>query len=165
MKTVRFNTFETNSSSMHALVIMPRDVFDKYDKGELILNQRVGMSWDEGAGFSVEDDAKKAPKLNLKAKDFLTVEEAYNKVINTNFGDKPKDNWQAHLWEEKTSIIKKLKEGGLKEFNNFIKKESWNLEYHFNLTTEHQMDENAKLVKSGKYYGKDVVKIYLVTEC
>ena len=165
MKIIRPNTFETNSSSMHALVIMPRDTFDKYDKGEVVLNKRIGMGWNDADGFSLEDDAKEAPKVVLKDKDFITIEDAYNKVVNTDIGEMPKDDWEKYLWEQKQKIIESTKNGGIKNFKSLLKKEAWMFERHFEITTDSQMDEIAEFVKPDKYRGKDVVKIYLVTEC
>ena len=38
MKTIRANTFETNSSSTHSMIILTEEEYDKLESGELYLN-------------------------------------------------------------------------------------------------------------------------------
>lgn len=40
-QNIRFNTFETNSSSIHSLTILPEDEFNEFEKGNLYVN------WDD----------------------------------------------------------------------------------------------------------------------
>ena len=39
MKTIRANTFETNSSSTHSMIILTEEEYDKLESGELYLNE------------------------------------------------------------------------------------------------------------------------------
>lgn len=41
MKTIRHNVFETNSSSMHSLTIVPEEEFEKFEKCDVLLNYRT----------------------------------------------------------------------------------------------------------------------------
>ena len=40
MRQVRIGTFETNSSSTHTLVIVSKEEYEKFKKGELLFSQR-----------------------------------------------------------------------------------------------------------------------------
>ena len=44
MKTIRHNVFETNSSSMHSLTIVPEDEFEKFKNCDLLLDYSVFVS-------------------------------------------------------------------------------------------------------------------------
>lgn len=44
MKTIRHNVFETNSSSMHSLTIVPEDEFEKFKNCDLLLDDSVFVS-------------------------------------------------------------------------------------------------------------------------
>lgn len=50
MKTIRHNVFETNSSSMHSLTIVPEEEFEKFENCDLLL--------DYNTFISVEDEYK-----------------------------------------------------------------------------------------------------------
>ena len=39
MKTIRANTFETNSSSTHSMIILTEEEYNKLESGELYLNE------------------------------------------------------------------------------------------------------------------------------
>lgn len=47
MKTIRFGTFETNSSSCHSLIIVSKSDFEKFQKNEMVLQM---------GGFGVSDE-------------------------------------------------------------------------------------------------------------
>lgn len=56
MKTIRNNTFETNSSSCHTVTICKRDTFERYEKGELICLVRVLIGQGIKAKVTLCDD-------------------------------------------------------------------------------------------------------------
>jgi hypothetical protein len=47
MKTIRFGTFETNSSSAHSLILVSKSDFEKFQKNEMVLQM---------GGFGVSDE-------------------------------------------------------------------------------------------------------------
>ena len=47
MKTIRFKTFETNSSSCHSLILVNKSDFEKFQKDEMVLHL---------GGFGVSDE-------------------------------------------------------------------------------------------------------------
>lgn len=68
MKLIRRNTFETNSSSTHALVIISKDDYDSWKKNEKVLNLYTGQVEDlseqdkniiRNSDGSIEYDGKK----------------------------------------------------------------------------------------------------------
>lgn len=58
MKTIRMNTFETNSSSTHSLTIVPEEEYEKFENCDLLL--------DYSTFVSTEDEYKNVMK-NLKS--------------------------------------------------------------------------------------------------
>ena len=44
MKTIRYNTFETNSSSTHSLTIVDEDEFEKFKNCDLLLDYHTFVS-------------------------------------------------------------------------------------------------------------------------
>lgn len=68
MKQIRRSVFETNSSSVHSLTILPEDQFEKFKRGEMLLD-----SWKHKL-ISKEDALK---EINKYDKDF-TIEDLKN---------------------------------------------------------------------------------------
>lgn len=56
MRTIRYNTFETNSSSCHTVTIVKKDTYERYKNGELVCLIRANF-YQEGEYYFLLDDS------------------------------------------------------------------------------------------------------------
>ena len=55
MKTIRANTFETNSSSTHSMIILTEEEYNKLESGELYLNDDEVITKEEAKNIFLKD--------------------------------------------------------------------------------------------------------------
>jgi len=82
MKTIRLNTFETNSSSCHCLVICGRNKLKEFRERKVIALSDVRIDSDyEVREITIPDDR------------FVSIEDAFDKVIKYCEANKDSDKW------------------------------------------------------------------------
>ena len=82
MKTIRFGTFETNSSSCHCLVICGQNKLKEFRERKVIALSDVRISSDyDVSEITIPDDH------------FVSIEDAFNKVIEYLEANKDSDKW------------------------------------------------------------------------
>ena len=82
MKTIRFGTFETNSSSCHCLVICGRNKLKEFRERKVIALSDVRVDSDYGVREIIIPDNH-----------FVSIEDAFNKVIEYREAKKDSDKW------------------------------------------------------------------------
>ena len=82
MKTIRLNTFETNSSSCHCLVICGQSKLKEFRERKVIAlsDVRVDSNYD-------------AREITIPDDHFVSIEDAFNKVIEYREANKGSDKW------------------------------------------------------------------------
>lgn len=109
MKTIRMNAFETNSSSMHSLTIVPEDEFEKFENCDLLLDYHTFVS--------TEDEYKNVME-NLKS-------------YEDNMSDEYRATYKTELTLEKfKEILKKLCYSDLSYYHRENARED--IQTHFN---------------------------------
>ena len=82
MKTIRLNTFETNSSSCHCFVICGQNKLKDFRERKVIALSDVRIASDYDAlEITIPDDH------------FVSIEDAYNKVVKYCEANKNSDRW------------------------------------------------------------------------
>ena len=82
MRTIRLNTFETNSSSCHCLVICGQNKLKEFRERKVIALSDVRISSDyDVSEITIPDDH------------FVSIEDAFNKVIEYLEANKDSDKW------------------------------------------------------------------------
>ena len=96
MKTIRHNVFETNSSSMHSLTIVPEEEFEKFENCDLLLDYNT----------------------------FISVEDEYKNVMDKlesyedNMSDEYRETYKTELTFEKfKEVLSKLCDGDLSYYH------------------------------------------------
>ena len=82
MKTIRLNTFETNSSSCHCLVICGRNKLKEFRERKVIVLSDVRVDSD----YDVRE-------IIIPDNHFVSIEDAFNKVIEYREAKKDSDKW------------------------------------------------------------------------
>ena len=82
MKTIRLNTFETNSSSCHCLVICGRNKLKEFRERKVIALSDVRIDSD----YDVRE-------ITIPDDHFVSIEDAYNKVVKYCEANKDSDKW------------------------------------------------------------------------
>lgn len=82
MKTIRLNTFETNSSSCHCVVICGQNKLKDFRERKVIALSDVRIASDyDVLEITIPDDH------------FISIEDAYNKVVEYCEANKDSDKW------------------------------------------------------------------------
>jgi len=82
MKTIRLNTFETNSSSCHCLVICGQNKLKEFRERKVIALSDVRVDSD----YDVRE-------ITIPDDHFVSIEDAFNKVIEYREANKDSDKW------------------------------------------------------------------------
>lgn len=128
-KQVRRGVFETNSSSVHSIVMCTESDYDRWEKGEVLL---FG-----GSEWGYPDD--KCPKKDH----FYTLEEAIEFEKASNYP--PGENMD---WNDKESVIEYLREDEWYTYENF------NYRNFEEFEETYTTPSGEKVVAFG-YYGED----------
>ena len=68
MKTVRFGTFETNSSSCHAITAMRKSDWEKFKNGETFIKEKIDVTYSEDDYYGLRAQA-------IKPESFVSFDE------------------------------------------------------------------------------------------
>lgn len=104
MKTIRQGTFETNSSSVHSIAIIPKKVFTDFQDGKVFLLAKNFVDFWEG-----EDIVP----FETNEEDYLTIDQTIDYILNSDIGKKPSENndpFAFYRWKEKNDFQTRLKE-------------------------------------------------------
>lgn len=82
MKTIRLNTFETNSSSCHCLVICGKNKLKEFRERKVVALSDVRIDSD----YDVRE-------ITIPDDHFVSIEDAYNKVVEYCEANKDSDKW------------------------------------------------------------------------
>lgn len=82
MKTIRLNTFETNSSSCHCLVICGQNKLKEFREHKVIALSDVRVDSD----YDIRE-------ITIPDDHFVSIEDAFNKVIEYREANKDSDKW------------------------------------------------------------------------
>lgn len=82
MKTIRLNTFETNSSSCHCLVICGQNKLKEFRERKTLAlsNVRINSDYD-------------LREITIPDNSFVSIEDAFNKVVEYCEANKDNDKW------------------------------------------------------------------------
>jgi hypothetical protein len=76
-KQIRFGVFETNSSSVHSLTIVSKEEFEKFKKGELVLDTWNHKLIPISTSTQEDDDGMYESYDGLGGQSFETFEQSY----------------------------------------------------------------------------------------
>lgn len=82
MKTIRLNTFETNSSSCHCLVICGQNKLKEFRERKVVALSDVRVDSD----YDVRE-------ITIPDDHFVSIEDAFNKVVEYCEANKDRDKW------------------------------------------------------------------------
>lgn len=161
METIRYNTFETNSSSQHALVLYPRDKFKSFKNKESIWvpSKEFKLDWNNG------EDEDSAPIYIAKDDEFFTIENAYENVMNSKKPEDEKFNWAFSL----KKCFTEYNHSSFDEFKKYMAENFFHPKIGLGVYTYDElyrhMDYDFKILDTVKKDGKLYTGVYMGESC
>lgn len=152
MKKIRFNTFETNSSSTHSLTICTKEDYKKWENGELYYYDERLVSKEEADNIIRENIICGKIDTNWKEK-FMTFKG--EKIIFDDTSDWRKKRQTLYTPENLNEITQEEIDKYMEESDNFQSKEDFFDDYELETYEENYTTPNGEEIIAFGKYGSD----------